>query len=186
MTVIVIGSSAGGPQALHDLLPLLKPGLAAPLIIVSHVGENMGDLLTEGLARTCTLPVRIAAERMPVEPGVVHVAPSGYHLLIEPDRRFAYSVDERIRFSRPSIDVLFVSAAEVYRDELVGVVLSGANADGAEGLRTIRRLGGLALVQDPNEAIVPTMPLAAIEQAGADICAPTAILAAHINSYVRP
>jgi two-component system chemotaxis response regulator CheB len=186
MTAIVIGSSAGGPQALHDLLPRLAPGLRVPIIVVSHVGEGMGDLLADGLARDAALPVRLAAERMPVEPGVIHVAPGGYHLLIEPDRRFAYSVDERVRFSRPSIDVLFASAAEVYRDELVGVVLSGANADGAEGLRTIRRLGGLALVQDPNEAVVPTMPLAAIEQAGADICGSTAILAAHINSYARP
>lgn len=186
MTAIVIGSSAGGPQALHDLLPRLAPHLAVPIIVVSHVSEGVGDILADGLARIAPLPVRIAAERVPVAPGIIHVAPGGYHLLIEPDRRFAYSVDERVRFSRPSIDVLFASAAEVYRDELIGVVLSGANADGAEGLRTIRRLGGFALVQDPSEAAVPAMPLAAIERAGADLCGSTAILAAHINSYARP
>lgn len=183
MTALVIGSSAGGPAALHELLPRLGPRLSGPVIVVSHIGRDAGDLLARGLARACAMPVRMAVERQAVEAGVVHVAPGDYHLLIEPGFRFAYSVDERVCFSRPSIDVLFASAAMAYQKELVGVVLSGANSDGAEGLGTIRQFGGKALIQDPGEATVPTMPLAAMERAGADFCAPVAELALRINSY---
>lgn len=117
-----------------------------------------------------------------MERGVIHVAPEGYHLLIEYSRRFSYSVDERVSFSRPSIDVLFTSAARVYRKELIGLILSGANADGAEGLLAIRRLGGRALVQDPREAEMQAMPLAAVSHAGCDLCAPVATLADYINN----
>ncbi len=185
MIALVIGSSAGGPAALHDLLPRLAPDFAGPVIIVSHVARDAGDLLAQGLSRVSALPVRMAVEREAVEAGVVHVAPANYHLLIEPSRRFALSVDERVCFSRPSIDVLFASAAMAYQHELVAVVLSGANSDGAEGLLTIRQLGGKALVQDPSEAMVGTMPLAAMERAGADLCAPVAELASRINGYGR-
>lgn len=183
MTALVIGSSAGGPAALHDLLPRIAADFAGPIVIVSHVARDAGDLLANGLSRVSARPVRMAIERQAVEAGVVHVAPANYHLLIDQGRRFALSVDERVCFSRPSIDVLFASAAMAYRQELVAVVLSGANADGAEGLLTIRQLGGKALVQDPGEAMVATMPLAAMARAGADLCAPIAELALRINSY---
>lgn len=130
-----------GTVALRRFLPRLSSQFDGAIIVMSHLGPGGGDLLVNGLRNICGLPVRLAMEREPVERGVIHIAPEGYHLLIEYSRRFSYSVDERVSFSRPSIDVLFASAARVYRKELVGLVLSGANADGAEGLRIIRRLG---------------------------------------------
>lgn len=185
MTALVIGSSAGGPVALRHLLTRLSPHFRGAIIVVSHLGQGGGNLLSEGLRHVCTLPVRVAIEREAIEAGVIHVAPEGYHLLIEFNRHFSYSIDERVSFSRPSIDVLFASAAKVYRTGLTGIVLSGANSDGAEGLRTIRHFGGRALVQDPHEAEMPTMPLAAISHAGCDLCAPVAELAEYINSNMN-
>lgn len=181
MQAVVIGSSAGGPPALHHLLAHLSPHLPAPVMIVSHVGRGGGALLAQGLALHSALPVHVAAERSPLEPGHAYVAPDDYHLLVESPTRLALSVDPRVRFSRPCIDVLFASAARVYRQGLVGIVLSGANGDGAEGLRLIRQNGGRALIQDPAEAGVETMPRMALDRAGADLCAPVVDLAAYLN-----
>lgn len=183
---VVIGASAGGPAALRRLLERLDPGLPAAVVVVNHVGARGPDLLPEVLEQSSPLPVALAQERMPVTEGRVHVAPSGYHLLIEPDRHFSLSVDPKVCFSRPSIDVLFETAARAYHKCLIGVVLTGASSDGAEGLAQIRQRGGLALVQSPEEAEVPTMPRAALERAGADLCAPLDALAARINAAVRP
>ncbi|MDE1569166.1 chemotaxis protein CheB [Aquabacter sediminis] len=183
MEAVVVGSSAGGPAALHELLARLSPRLPAPVVIVSHVGRGGAALLARGLAMHSALPVHLAAERVPLEPGHAYVAPDDYHLLFECQGRLALSVDERIGFSRPCIDVLFASAARVYRQELVGIVLSGANGDGAEGLRVIRQNGGTALVQDPAEAVVEAMPRMALDRAGADLCAKVADLAAFLNGF---
>ncbi|QTL02232.1 chemotaxis protein CheB [Aquabacter sp. L1I39] len=185
MQAVVVGSSAGGPAALHDLLSRLSPDFPAPVVIVSHVGRGGGALLASGLALHSALPVRPAAERAPLQAGHVYVAPDDYHLLMESHGRLALSVDERVCFSRPCIDVLFASAARVYRHELVGIVLSGANGDGAEGLRQIRRNGGTALIQDPSEAVVGAMPRMAQDRAGSDLCAPVADLAAYLNGFVE-
>lgn len=182
---VVIGASAGGPAALQTLLAALEPDLAAAVVIVNHVGPRGPDLLAEVLAPHCPLPVSLATERMQVSQGRVFVAPSGYHLLIGPDRHFALSVDPKVCFSRPSIDVLFESAARAYQKRLIGVVLTGASSDGAAGLACIRELGGVALVQAPDEAQVATMPRAALERAGADTCAPLHRLAARINGLCR-
>ncbi|WP_454918895.1 chemotaxis protein CheB [Xanthobacter sediminis] len=183
---VVIGASAGGPGALHRLLARLDPDLPAAVVVVVHVGADGRDLLPEVLAQRSALPVSLARERMEVAPGRVHVAPGGYHLLIEPDRHFSLSVDPKVCFSRPSIDVLFETAARAYRSSVIGVVLTGASGDGAAGLAQIRQAGGLALVQAPEDAEVPTMPQAALERAGADVCAPLEALAAHINRASRP
>lgn len=182
---VVIGASAGGPGALQQLLPALDPDLDAGVVVLVHVGSGGPDLLPSLLDRTSALPVVLAEERRPVASGVVHVAPGGYHLLVGRERHFALSADEKVCYSRPSIDVLFKSAGEAYQDALAGVVLSGASSDGADGLKRIRQLGGLALVQEPAEAEVPVMPQAALEQAGADVCGPLALLASHINRYGR-
>lgn len=178
---VVIGTSAGGPAALQVLLARLDPKLAAAVVVLSHVGPNGPDLLADILAPTCPLPTRIAQERTAVEPGVVHIAPSGYHLLIERDHTFSLSVDPKVHFSRPAIDVLFVSAAAAYGPALAGVVLTGASRDGATGLADIREAGGYAMVQDPREAAFTTMPQSAIEIAGAELCAPLIVIAEHIN-----
>jgi two-component system, chemotaxis family, protein-glutamate methylesterase/glutaminase len=177
---IVIGCSAGGLDALKPLLHAMEPPLSQAVVVCSHSGDP-GSLLVELLARHSALPVREAQERWPVEAGAVHVAPAGYHLLIERDRRFAFSVDAPVHYSRPSIDVLFESAADAYGARLVGVMLTGANADGARGLARIRQAGGLAVVQDPGEAAAAAMPRAALERAGADHCLPLAQIALLLN-----
>lgn len=182
---IVIGASAGGPAALQLLLARLEPDLAAAVIVLSHVGAHGPDLLADILAPACPLPTRIAQERTAVAPGVVHIAPSGYHLLIERDHTFSLSADPKVHFSRPAIDVLFESAATAYGSALAGVVLTGASRDGATGLARIREAGGYAMVQDPQEAAFATMPQSAVEVAGAELCAPLIIIAEHINRLAR-
>jgi two-component system chemotaxis response regulator CheB len=183
---IVIGCSAGGLVALEALFAALLPVLPQPIVVCCHTGSSTVDLMCELLSRHATLPVKEAHERAPLEGGVIHVAPSGYHLLVEASHRFALSVDERVSFARPSIDVLFDSAAEAYRDALVGVLLTGANSDGAEGVQRIRQWGGVAIVQDPADADVPAMPAAALELAGADHCLPLVAIAPLLNRLCLP
>lgn len=181
--LVAIGGSAGAPGALLRLLPALDPGLDAAVAVVVHVGADGPDLLASILARLSPLPVELARERTPARAGVVHVAPAGYHLLVERDGCFALSVDEKVCCSRPAIDVLFASAADAYGGAAAGVLLTGASSDGAQGLRRIRRRGGLALVQEPSEAEVDVMPRAALDLGGADLCAPLAELAVRINGF---
>lgn len=140
------------------------------MVIVCHSGSEDMRVFCELLQGRSGLPVQEAEERMLPAPGHIYVAPSGYHLLIEHDGRFALSVDPRVAFSRPSIDVLFESAAAVWRERLLAVLLTGANADGAEGSARVRSCGGRLVVQDPETAQVPAMPAAALELAGADHC----------------
>ena len=165
MTAIVtavIGCSAGGLQALQLILRPLPADLGIAIVIVSHTAPDGVSLLPDLLSRACGLPVCEAEERERVRPGHVYVAPPNYHLLIETDFTFALSVDARVCNVRPSIDVLFASAARAYRRRLAGIVLTGANADGADGLRVIAERGGTCLVQDPKTAVAAAMPLAAI------------------------
>lgn len=180
-TAVVIGCSTGGLQALTVLLPQLDPALRVPVIVVCHVGGDDVDLLCELLARVSALPVREAAERQPALPGIIHVAPSGYHLHLERDLKFMLSIDPKVCHVRPAIDVLFESAADACREGLVGVVLTGANEDGAAGLAKIRRCGGHAIVQDPAGSAAAQMPLAALRIAGADDVLPLQRIAARIN-----
>lgn len=182
---IVIGASAGGPPALGRLLAALDPEPDVGIAVVNHVGADGPDLLPAILARLSGRAVILAQERCPLSGGLVHVAPSGYHLEVGRDRCFSLSVDPRVCYSRPAIDVLFASAAEAYGDALAGVVLTGASSDGAEGLKRIRELGGRAFVQEPSEAEVDTMPLAALQRAGADLCAPLAMLAEALTAFGR-
>lgn len=166
--VVVIGASAGGVEAVGMLLTALPQSFAAPIAVVIHVPPGNDDLLARALAPRCALPLLEASDKQPVEPGTVYVAPAGYHLLVEPSGTFALSLDEPVNFARPSIDVLFESAGHAYRDRVLAIVLTGANADGAEGLRVVRGFGGAAWVQDPESATAAAMPSAAIERAGAD------------------
>jgi two-component system chemotaxis response regulator CheB len=178
---IVIGCSAGGPGALGLLLGALDHRLPASVIVCSHTASHNPHTMCELLAQHSTLPVIEACEREPVRGGMVQVAPPDYHLLVERGRRFALSVDEPVGFSRPSIDVLFGSAAEAYGAGLIAVILTGANADGAAGLACVRRAGGVAIVQQPDDATAPAMPLAALQLAGADHCVTLDEMAPLIN-----
>lgn len=152
------------------------------IVIVSHTGSTDMRTFCEVLSEQCPLAVQEASERLRPEPGSVYVAPGGYHLLIEPDHRFAFSVDSKIGFSRPSIDVLFESAADAWGPALAAIVLTGANSDGAAGLARVRQSGGLAIVQDPREAEMDTMPQAALEIAGADHCLDLRAMADLLNA----
>lgn len=158
----VIGCSAGGLDALQRILQPLPADLGIAVVIVSHVPADGGSLLPLLLGRACRLPVSEAEEREPVRPGHVYVAPPNYHLLVEPDFTFGLSVDARVCNVRPAADVLFASAAEAYGHRLVGLVLTGANADGAAGLKAVAERGGTCLVQDPDTAMADAMPRAAI------------------------
>ncbi|MFB9068005.1 chemotaxis protein CheB [Pseudofulvimonas gallinarii] len=185
-TCIVIGASAGGIGALRILLSRMDPRLCAMIVIVSHTGSTDMRNFCDVLAEQSALPIEEACERTRPQPGHVYVAPSGYHLLFEPDGRFGFSVDSKIGFSRPSIDVLFESAAEAFGPTLAAIVLTGANSDGAAGLLRVRELGGLAIVQDPDDAEIDTMPRAALELAGADHCLDLRSMATLVNSLCGP
>lgn len=179
--VVVVGCSAGGLRALHTLFSGLDAAFPLPVIAVCHTGSDDVSLLCELLARSSTLPVEEAAERSAPRAGHVYIAPSGYHLLLGGDGRFALSIDARVGYARPSIDVLFESAAQSCQGRLAGVVLTGANSDGAEGLRAIRQRGGIGIVQQPEEAESSAMPAAALEIAGADHCLPLDGIAPLLN-----
>jgi len=159
--IIVVGTSWGGLAVLRELISALPAGFGLPFVIVQHRHKRSGQLLTSLLQDCTPLCVCEIEDKAPIEPGNVYVAPADYHLLIE-DGHFALSTDEPVRYSRPSIDVTFVSAADSYGEHSVGVVLTGANADGARGLKRIFDRGGLALVQLPSTAESPTMPAAAL------------------------
>lgn len=159
---VVIGCSAGGLNALRCIVADLAADYPLPLVVVSHVASNTAARLVDVLGRRCHLPVCEAREREIVAAGALYVAPSGYHLLIEEDRTFSLSVEERLHFCRPAIDVLFESAALTYRRALVAILLTGANADGSQGLAAVQSVGGLTVVQDPASAEAPEMPQAAI------------------------
>ena len=160
---IVIGTSAGGYNALSEILSGLPEGYPLPIIIVQHRAKDSDDFFEELLQRRCRIAVKQADEKEKIKGGTIYTAPPDYHLLIESDRTFGLSSDPLVRFSRPSIDVLFESAASVYRDRLVGIILTGSNADGAEGIAEINHYGGLTVAQDPAEAQYTLMPQAAID-----------------------
>ncbi|QJR11047.1 Protein-glutamate methylesterase/protein-glutamine glutaminase 2 [Usitatibacter rugosus] len=161
---IAIGASAGGVEALTALLPALPADLSAAVLVVIHIPRDRPSVLAELFASRCKLAVREAQDKEPIEAGTIYFAPADYHLLVEPQRYVSLSVDEPVCFSRPSIDVLFESAALVYGPRLAGVVLTGANEDGANGLAAIARAGGVTIVQDPAGAKMPLMPASALQR----------------------
>jgi two-component system, chemotaxis family, protein-glutamate methylesterase/glutaminase len=165
---IVIGGSAGALEALGAILPALSPDVAIPIVIVLHVPPAKTSYLPEVLGARCALPVKEAEDKEPLAAGTVYVAPNNYHLLIEKKRYFSLSVDDPVHYSRPSIDVLFESAADAYGPALAGVLLTGASEDGARGLARIKAAGGETLVQSPLTALARTMPEAALRLAPAD------------------
>lgn len=162
---LVIGASAGAIDALRELLPPLSRALPVPIVVVVHLPARRKSLLPELFRDMCSAPVLEPLDKQPVEPGTIWFAPPDYHLLIEPARSFALSIEAPVKYSRPSLDVLFESAAYAYGAGVTGVVLSGASDDGAEGAMMIRQRGGHVYVQEPDQALVRTMPEAAIRLA---------------------
>jgi two-component system chemotaxis response regulator CheB len=180
--LVVIGASWGGLHAIGTVLGGLPADFPAAIVVVQHRGHEDG-MLAALLDRVCPLAVRDAEDKDPLAPGAVLVAPPDYHLLVEGDS-VALSVDEPVAFSRPSIDVLLSSAAASHGARTVGVVLTGANGDGANGLRDIRRHGGVAIVQDPAQAERPEMPRAALAACPGAQVRPLAAIAPELAQLV--
>jgi two-component system, chemotaxis family, protein-glutamate methylesterase/glutaminase len=161
-SAVVIGVSAGALDALSVILPSLPQSFPLPVMIVVHLPPDRGSLLAELLVEKCSIDVAEAEDKEPILAGVVYFAPPDYHLLIEPNNTLSLSSDEPVLFSRPSIDVLFESAADAYGPALTAIILTGASEDGARGLAAVLAAGGTAIVQRPEEAYMPTMPEAAL------------------------
>lgn len=169
--LVVIGASLGGTQALQTILAALPLEFPFPIAIVLHRGVGVDTLLQRTLQHKSRLPITEAEDKMAILPGVAYLAPANYHLLVERDH-FSLSTEGPVRFARPSIDLLFQSAAEAYAKRTIGILLTGASQDGAQGLAAIKRYGGLVVVQDPATAASPVMPTAALQATPVDAILP--------------
>ena len=178
---VVIGASAGGFEALLAILKGLPATYPMPLVAVLHLPEQHESRLAELFGYRLALQVREARDKESLAPGILYFAPSGYHLSIEDDHSFSLSCEERVSYARPSIDVLFASAADAYGKSLAGILLTGANYDGAAGMAGMQVAGALTIVQDPASAEVATMPEAAIRRMKPDLILPLA----EIHSLLR-
>lgn len=165
---MVIGVSAGGLHALSTVLPAFPASFPVPVVVVQHLSPHSDNYSTRYLDSISAIRVKEVDEKEIIIPGFVYTAPPNYHVLIEEDKTFSLSVEDRINFARPSVDVLFESAADVFGSHLIGVVLTGANNDGSKGLKKIKEAGGLTVAQDPETAEVDGMPRAAIEYSPVD------------------
>ncbi len=183
---VVIGASAGGIEALSILLPALPAESPATFFIVLHLPRDQPSLLVQIFERRCPLVVREAEDKEPAAQGTVYFAAPDYHLLVETGGYLALSADEPVHYSRPSIDVLFESAAEVYRERLLGLILSGANEDGASGLEAVHRAGGVTVVQQPSEARMRLMVESALARDVADFVLPIERIAGLLREILAP
>ena len=168
LRLVAIGASTGGVAALDHILPRLPESFSLPVVVVVHQPASHQSLLAELFGRKCRLPVQEAYDKARLRAGHLYFSPPDYHLMIEGDLTVGLSLDEPVNFSRPSIDVLLESAAASIGRDLVAIILSGNNSDGARGLKAVRRAGGLGWVQCPENAQASTMPRSAIDLAGAD------------------
>jgi two-component system, chemotaxis family, protein-glutamate methylesterase/glutaminase len=169
---VAIGASAGGVLALSEVLPALPAGSIVSVFVVLHLPRDRPSLLVEVFAPKCALQVREAQDKEPVEPGTVYFAPPNYHLLLDQGPQLALSADDLVHHSRPSIDVLFESAADVYRERLLGIILTGASEDGAAGLAAVHDAGGVTVVQEPQTAQASVMIRSALELRSPDLVLP--------------
>ena len=159
---IVIGVSSGGMNAMKIIFSLLPKEFSIPIIIVQHVGSRSENMWIKFLKDKSNIELKEADEKEKIEKGKIYIAPANYHLLIERNKTFTLTIDERVNYARPSIDVLFETAAEAYKNELIGIVLTGSNNDGTKGIQRIKECGGLTIVQDPDTAESYYMPASAI------------------------
>jgi two-component system, chemotaxis family, protein-glutamate methylesterase/glutaminase len=185
-SAVVIGASAGGTHALQKILPCLPANFPLPIIIAQHLHPLQDGLAMIHYNGVSTLTVKDADEKEAIRPGFVYFAPPNYHLLIEADHTFSLSIDPKVNYSRPSIDVLFESAANVYGSRLVAIILTGANNDGAEGLRLIKEKGGLIIVQDPQSAEFSLMPAAALQAVQPDFLLGLAEIGSRLAKLAQP
>jgi two-component system chemotaxis response regulator CheB len=183
--LVVIGTSLGGLSALKLLLAGLPADFPAAIAVVQHRHRDSEDMMSSFLRPYIALPIKEVVDKDDLLPGMVYVAPADYHLLVEAGY-LTLSTDEPVSYARPSIDVLFESAADVYGEFVIGVVLTGANQDGAKGLAAIKAQGGSTIVQEPSTAESPTMPAAAIATAVVDWVLPLSEIASHLTNLCQP
>ncbi|QDE39629.1 chemotaxis protein CheB [Luteibacter pinisoli] len=180
---VVIGASAGGVQALREVLRCFPARFPAPVLVVQHIPRDRPSGLAALFDGECPLPVAEAEDKEPLCPGVVLFAPPDYHLLVEDRSTVSLSRDEPVLYSRPAIDPLFESAADVFGAGLLGILLTGASSDGSAGVAAVRREGGTVWIQDPDEAVSPVMPASAIAFAGADAIVTLRDLCRRLGSF---
>ncbi len=179
--VLIIGGSAGSLEVLLKVLPLLNTDLEFAIILVLHRKSGKDSMLTELLSHKTEIPVKELEEKEKIIKGTIYIVPPNYHLLIENDRTFSLDASEKVNFSRPSIDVTFESAAEVFEEKLTCLLLSGSNKDGTNGLLKVKEYGGKVIVQQPDSAKVPYMPEYAIAEVETDAILQTEEMADYIN-----
>ncbi len=159
---IVVGVSSGGMNAMKIMFSLFPKNFNLPVIIVQHLSSRSDSQWIKVLNDKSNLLIKEADEKEKIEKGIVYIAPPNYHLLIEKNRTFSLTIDEKVNYARPSIDVLFESATEVFKNKLIGIVLTGANNDGTNGIKKVKESGGLVIIQDPETAESPYMPASAL------------------------
>jgi two-component system, chemotaxis family, protein-glutamate methylesterase/glutaminase len=183
--LVVIGTSLGGLSALKVLLSGLPADFPVAVAVVQHRHKDSENMMSSFLRPYVALPIREVVDKDDLMPGTVYIAPADYHLLVEAGY-FTLSTDEPVSYARPSIDVLFESAADVYGEFVIGIVLTGANQDGAKGLAAIKAQGGSTIVQEPATAESATMPAAAIATAVVDWVLPLSEIAPHLINLCQP
>ena len=179
--LLIIGGSAGSLDVISFLLPKLIFPITYSIVIVVHRKQGIDDLLTGLLQNGSSLPVREAREKEIIRAGTIYLAPPDYHLLFENNKTFSLDHSEKVNFSRPSIDVSFESASHVFKENVLGLLLSGANQDGTAGLKQIKKMGGKIIIQDPESASFPYMPMHAMQ-----VTLPDAVLAkGEMSNYIH-
>jgi two-component system chemotaxis response regulator CheB len=166
--IVVIGASSGGLAALQNICRNLDTSFSKPIIIVQHIHAHSDGFMAWHLNSISPLKVKEAEDKEKLENGVIYIAPANYHIMIDDHDMISLTTDERVNYSRPSIDVLFESAADVYHEQLVGIILTGANGDGTAGMNAIKQRGGVTVIQDPQTAEVRTMPESVLRQVQVD------------------
>ncbi|GAA3975192.1 chemotaxis protein CheB [Pedobacter ginsengiterrae] len=184
-SALIIGGSAGSLDVLLEIFPDLSSDINFPIILVTHRKTGNDSLLSDLLKNRTKLTVNEAEEKEIILPGNVYIAPADYHLLIEENHTISLDYSEKINYSRPSIDVTFQSAAEIFKDELVCILLSGSNADGVAGLKIANSFGGLVVVQNPNTAIMPYMPQQAVNEVKPVVVLDAFNMAEFINNLIN-
>lgn len=180
---VAIGTSAGGMKALQSLFNQINKNCSLAFIVVQHVSPGSDDYYTQYLNKKSNLTIKQADEKEIIRKGHVYVAPPDYHLLVEEDKTLSLTIDNKINYSRPSIDLMFETAAFAYDSSLIGIVLTGANKDGSQGLKRIKKAGGMTIVQDPKTAEIPMMPQAALNAVEVDYILSIDEIASLINSF---
>lgn len=180
---VVIGGSAGSFPAIVSILGCLTKDFPLPVIFCLHRLKHVRHGFVEALSTKSGIPIIEPLDKEIIKRGVAYLAPANYHLFVELGYTFALSTEEMVKYSRPSIDLTFDTASYTYKDKLIGIILSGANSDGAEGISRVKKRGGLTIIQDPQEAIIKTMPEAALKSTTIDLVLTTAEIVKFLKKY---